>query len=107
MLDSLLGSVSGGRVLRYLQVHQVGYAREIARTFDAPLTPIQKQLEKLEVIGVLESRILGRTRLYTFNSAYPLLKELRILLSRALQFDPLDDSTPTDVRSAFVDIIFD
>ncbi len=107
MLVSLLGSVSSGRVLRYLQAHQEGYAREIARTFDAPLTPIQKQLERLELGGLLESRVLGRTRLYTFNSAYPLLEELQILLSRALHLNPLDNSTPTDVQSAFVDIIFD
>jgi len=63
-----------------------GYAREIARYFDTDLDPIQKQLEKLEVGGVLGSRTAGRTRLYSFNPRYPFLKELRSLLEKALSF---------------------
>ena len=88
MLEPLLGSVSSERVLMFLFARKEGYAREIARFFAADLDPIQKQLEKLELGGVLVSRMAGRTRLYTFNLRYPFLKELHGLLERGLSFYP-------------------
>ena len=88
MLQPLLGSVSSERVLMFLFARTEGYAREIARFFATDLDPIQKQLEKLELGGVLVSRTAGRTRLYTFNPRYPFLKELQSLLERGLSFYP-------------------
>ena len=66
----------------------LGYAQEIARFFETSLTPIQKQLEKLELGGVLVSQTAGRTRLYSFNPRYPFLDELQALLDKALTFYP-------------------
>jgi len=86
MLEPVLGSVSRERVLIFIMARKEGYAREIARFFDTDLNPIQKQLERLEVGGVLVSRTVGRTRLYEFNPRYPFLKELRDLLEKALSF---------------------
>jgi len=86
MLEPILGSLSCERVLVFILSRKEGYAREIARFFDTDLDPIQKQLEKLEVGGVLGSRTAGRTRLYSFNPRYPFLKELRSLLEKALSF---------------------
>jgi len=86
MLEPLLGSTSCERVLIYILARTEGYAREIARFFETDLDPIQKQLEKLEVGGVLVSRKVGRTRLYQFNPRYPFLEELRGLLEKALLF---------------------
>jgi len=86
MLEPLLGSTSCERVLIYILARTEGYAREIARFFETDLDPIQKQLEKLEVGGVLVSRTAGRTRLYEFNPRYPFLEELRNLLEKALSF---------------------
>jgi hypothetical protein len=88
MLEPLLGSVSSERVLMFLFARKEGYAREIARLFATHLDPIQKQLDKLELGGVLVSRTAGRTRLYTFNPRYPFLKELHGLLERGLSFYP-------------------
>ena len=90
MLEPLLGSVSRERVLIFLFARGEGYAREIARFYKAGLDPIQKQLDRLETVGVLVSRVAGRTRLYVFNPRYPFLKELRSLLERALSFYPQD-----------------
>ena len=86
MLEPVLGSVSCERVLMFILARQEGYGREIARFFDTDLTPIQKQLDKLELGGVLVSRTAGRTRLYEFNPRYPFLEEIRNLLQRALSF---------------------
>jgi predicted ArsR family transcriptional regulator len=88
MLEPLLGSVSRERVLVFVISRDEGYAREIARFFGIGLNPVQKQLEKLESGGVLVSRAVGRTRLYTLNPRYPFLKELSQLLDKALSFYP-------------------
>jgi hypothetical protein len=88
MLEPLLGSVSIERALIFILARNEGYAREISRFFETNVDPIQKQLEKLELGGVLVSRTAGRTRLYTLNPRYPFLKELKALLERALSFYP-------------------
>jgi hypothetical protein len=85
-LEPILGSKSIERVLIFILARNEGYAREIARFFDTDLSPVQKQLEKLELGGVLVSRTAGRTRLYEFNPRYPFLRELRSLLEKALSF---------------------
>jgi len=91
MLEPILGSVSSERVLVFILARKEGYARQIARFFDTDLDPIQKQLEKLELGGVLVSQTAGRTRLYMFNPRYPFLKELRNLLEKALSFYPEEE----------------
>ena len=86
MLEPILGSVSAERVLIFITARQEGYAREIARFFETNLDPIQRQLEKLEFGGVPINRWVGRTRLYAFNPRYPFLREVKNLISRALDF---------------------
>jgi hypothetical protein len=91
MIEVLLGSRNAERVLIYIFSRQEGYAREIARFFQADLKSIQKQLDKLEAGGVLVSREVGRTRPYAFNPRYPFLRELKDLLEKALSFYPVKD----------------
>jgi hypothetical protein len=88
MLASLLGSVNKERVLIYLISRASGYSREIARFYDAPLSPIQNALEKLEEAGVLVSRAVGSTREYQLNPRYPARDQLANLLNRALALYP-------------------
>lgn len=88
MLASLLGSVNKERVLVYLAARGKGYAREIARFFDAPLYPVQNALDKLEAAGVLVSRSVGSTREYEFSPRYLARVELAALVTRALDLYP-------------------
>ncbi len=90
MLETIVGSSSSEKVLMFLLARDEGYAREIARFFATDLTPIQKHLAKLETGGVLVSRLVGRTRLFSFNPRYPMIDELRALLEKTLQFYPDD-----------------
>ena len=59
MLAPLFGSLNKERVLIYLTARGRGYAREIARTFDTALYPVQNALDRLEAAGVLVSRLVG------------------------------------------------
>jgi hypothetical protein len=88
MLEPLLGSKNRERILLYLCGRPEGYAREIARFFKTDLDPIQKQLDRLELGGVLYSHQVGKTRLFGLNPRYPFLPELRGLLEKAIQFYP-------------------
>jgi hypothetical protein len=88
MLEGLLGSLNQERILIFLYCREEGYAREIARFFDAPLDPIQKLLKKMEFGGILVGRTKGRTRLFMLNPRYPFFNELKSLLERALTFFP-------------------
>jgi hypothetical protein len=90
MLEPILGSVSRERVLIFLYTREEGYAREIARFFDTDLVQVQKQVDRLELGGVLAGRSAGRTRLYRFNPRYPFLKELAALLEKTLEFYPAE-----------------
>jgi len=88
MLSALIGGVNKERALVYLIARKRGYARQIARFFDAPLDPMQKALDGLERSGVLLSRTVGTTREYEFNPRYPMRDELRALLEKALSLYP-------------------
>jgi hypothetical protein len=86
MLEPILGSASRERVLIFLFAREEGYPREIARFFNTDLAPIQRQLIKLELNGVLSSRLAGRTRLYRLNPRYAFKPEIEGLLAKALDF---------------------
>ena len=91
MLEPLFGTVNREKVLLYLFTREEGYPREVAKFFDTDLRAIQNQFEKLELGGVLYSRLVGNTRLYAFNPRYPFLGELKSLLEKALAFYPESD----------------
>lgn len=91
MLESLLGSVNRERVLLFIYARVEGYPRDIARFFSTDVTPVQRQVEALERGGILVTRLVGRTRLCTFNPSYPLLDELKDLLGKAITFYPQDE----------------
>jgi len=89
MLEAIFGSKNRERVLQFILAKGEGYAKEIADFYGTSLDPIQKQLEKMELGGVLVSKSVGRTRLFIFNPRYAFLNELRALLERAREYyDP-------------------
>jgi hypothetical protein len=75
----------------YIFARDEGYAREIARFYDADPDSIQKQLVKFESGGILVRRPAGRTYLYSFDPRYPFLKELKALLEKTLVFYDEDE----------------
>lgn len=64
------------------------YGTELHRLLNTALTPLQKALNRLEKGGVLTSYYEGKTRLYQFNPAYPLLAELEQLLKKTYTLLP-------------------
>ena len=84
MLEAILGSASAERVLLFLAARGEGYATEIARVFDVDLSPIQKQLDRMERVGLIKHKKQGRKKVYSLDAEYPLAAELNNLVTAAL-----------------------
>lgn len=88
MLEVLFGNKSIQKILLFLFVNGKCYGTQLHELLNTPLTPIQKALLRLEKGGVILSGYEGKTRLYQFNPAYPLLNELEYLLKKAYTLLP-------------------
>jgi len=84
-LEVLFGGKAAAKVLLFIENYGDGYASRIARTFDMPLSEVQKQLKKFEQVGILVSRKVGTSRIYTWNPRDPALRGLRELLQETLE----------------------
>ena len=90
VLNGLLKAESQEKILIYLLVRHSGYAKAIADFFDVGVTPIQKQVLKLEEQGILVSSNIGRSRVFQLNPRYRLLPELEALIEGALKAYPIE-----------------
>lgn len=88
MLEALCGNKNVQRILIFLFVNGRCYGTQLHRLLRTPLTPIQKALMRLEKGGLIVSYYEGKTRVYRFNPAYPLMGELELLLKRAYMLLP-------------------
>ena len=86
MLEAIFGSKNRERVLQFILANEEGYAKEMADFYGTSLDPIQKQLEKMELGGVLVSKSVGRTRLFMFDPRYAFLSELKAILEKARSY---------------------
>jgi predicted transcriptional regulator len=91
VIENLLGNKTLEKILLSVERYGQIYSSDIAKTFNIPVYSVQKQLAKMELSGVLVSRLYGKVRLYQFNPSYPLLKELKALLSKTFTFLPKTD----------------
>ena len=94
-LEAIFGSRGAALVLLYLQNYGSGHGSGIAKTFGLSVSVVQNQLRKLEVGGVLVSRMIGSTRLYEWNPRSPATSKLRLLLQDHL------DTLPREQLEAF------
>jgi len=95
-LETLFGGKAAARVLLYIENYSEGYARGIARAFEMPPSEIQKQLAKFEDNGILVSRKIGTSRMYSWNPRDKALTGLRQLLR-----DTLDKGMPESELSKY------
>jgi DNA-binding transcriptional ArsR family regulator len=85
MLKELFGGKTAEQVLLYLHNYGDGYGKGIADTFDIALSAVQKQLQKFEDAGLLVSRLVGKSRVYTWNPRSPYVDLVRALLAQRLK----------------------
>lgn len=88
MLEVLCGTKNVQKILIFLFVNGRCYGTQLHRALKTSLTPIQKALNRLEKGGLITSYYEGKTRLYQFNPAYPLISEVELLLKKAYTLLP-------------------
>lgn len=91
MLSILFGSPLREKILLYLMECEEGYSLELSKNFKASLFAVQSQLRNLEEAGILASRTVGKTRLYTINPRYFLRAELEAMLKKDFQALPEEE----------------
>jgi len=88
MLKALFGNATAKKVLLYLANYDEGYATGIARTFDLFPGQVYNQLVRLESGGILVSRSVGKTKLFSFNPRWAFRKPLLEILEGTLESLP-------------------
>jgi len=80
MLRNIFGTKTTELALLHLfhygEIHPSGLAKDI----NISLSSVQNQLAKLEEAGVLASKLVGKTRVYSFNKKSPLTQPLMELV---------------------------
>lgn len=87
-MEGIFASRSAAQVLLFLEAYGSGHALRIANTYEVSVSPIQRQLRRLEASGVLVSRLVGKTRLFEFDMRNPTVRNLRTFLAAELELMP-------------------
>jgi DNA-binding transcriptional ArsR family regulator len=85
--DSLFGSPLRERMLKLLVLVEPAYPRQIAALLGAHLVSVQNAVVALQDLGVVASRLVGRTRLVELDRRWYAAAELRALLERLVLSD--------------------
>ncbi|WCL51323.1 winged helix-turn-helix domain-containing protein [Leptospira sp. GIMC2001] len=80
VLDGIFGNKTASKVLIHLFHYNELHASAIAKDYGVALTPIKNQLERFEKAGVLVSKNIGKSRVYSFNPKSPFVKGLKLIL---------------------------
>lgn len=80
--SSPFGSQSRTRILMALQRDGESWGRKLSEELAIPVFAIQEALKRLELDGLVVSRLIGRTELLTLNPRYFAIKELTAYLVR-------------------------
>lgn len=91
MLEGIFGNRTAEKVLLHIFHYGESHASGIAKDFQAPLSPILQQLNRFEAAGVLVSKQVGRSRIYSFNPKSPLSNPLKELIEIAYESIPLSE----------------
>jgi predicted ArsR family transcriptional regulator len=89
-VDAVFGGKTAGQVLLYLENYGEAHGRQIAKTFGIPASMVQRQLRRFEAGGLIVGRVVGRTRLFTWNPRSQTAKNLRLFLRAELESLPED-----------------
>lgn len=107
ILKTLFSSQTRIEVLSHFFLHPEGgfYLRQLARLLGQPLTPLRRELQALEGIGLLRSSREGNQKRYALNPDFTLREELRAVFVKTTGAFPAIRAALEEVpgvRQAFV-----
>ena len=93
MLENIFGNVNAEKALLHVFHYGEIHATAIAKDWGIALSPIQNQLERFESAGVLVSKKVGRTRVFTFNPKSPFTSPVRNLIKICYESIPIKEKS--------------
>ncbi len=90
-LETIFGNRTTERIFLHLFHYNEIHVRGIAADYNSTATPFLRQLNRLENVGILVSREVGRTRLYRFNPKSPYVTPLKKLVEILYESIPLQE----------------
>ncbi len=91
MNEKLFGNKTALLVLLQLYHHHEAHARGIATDIGKSLSPVQNQLDRFEQAGVLVSKKMGQTRIYSFNMKFPITRPFKEMIKIIYSNIPLSE----------------
>jgi predicted nucleotidyltransferase len=90
-LEVLVGSEARAAILSWFFLHpnQEALLRELARSCGLSVTPVHRQLQKLEEIRLVESRMIGNSKAYRLREGFPGLQGLAEFVRSTAGLAPL------------------
>ncbi len=85
----LFGTGNQTRLLVLIGVLEETYASELARLAGVNLATVQNFVKNLELGGVLATRVIGKERRIGINRRFPARNELKALLAKLAELDPV------------------
>jgi DNA-binding transcriptional ArsR family regulator len=95
----IFGSRRRTEILILLALLENSYPSELTRLLEAPLYSVQTILGDLESQGIVASRRQGRMRIVSLDPRYFASKELRSLLLRLAEAEPVLDGAAATRRT--------
>lgn len=98
MLETLIRSKVMVKLLSFFMADTScdTYLRDISRQIDEPPSAVRRDLERLEELGLLRSRMVGNHKYFSVRQEFALLPELRSLY---LKTDGMPDFLSAELRS--------
>ena len=91
MLEGIFGNRTAERVLLHIFHYGEAHASAIAKDCGIALSPVKGQLDRFERAGILVSKEMGRTRVYSYNPKSPLAGPVRTLIKILYDSIPLKE----------------
>ena len=86
MLEELLGSKARVIILKtfLLDLERDFYQREISTITNLPIRAVQREVERLEKIGLVEKQIRGNRKYYRCRRDFPIFEELKSIILKTV-----------------------
>jgi len=91
MLTKIFGNLSAERTLFHIYHYGEIHASAIAGDYNISATGIIHQLDRFEEAGILISKEIGRSRVYSFNQKSAYFKPIQEILKIAYESIPLKE----------------
>ena len=91
MLEGLFGNKTAEKVLLHIFHYGEIHASAIAEDYGMSKTPINNQLNRFENAGILVSKQMGRSRVYSMNQKSPYYGPVYEILRIAYEAIPLSE----------------